>query len=52
MTMKTTPFRAEAFLGTPESRAEFLLDALETGHSGYIANAREIVARAARNADD
>ena len=47
----TTPFDAAAFLCDPDARIEFLRDALESGNAGYIANAREVVARAARRTD-
>lgn len=46
MSLKTTPFDAAAYLDTPESQAELLTDAFETGDAGYIARALGVVARA------
>ncbi|MDQ7262273.1 putative addiction module antidote protein [Paracoccus sp. PS-1] len=46
MTLKTTPFDAAKYLGTPEAQTEFLRDALETGDAGYIAHALGVIVRA------
>ncbi|RZS88139.1 putative addiction module antidote protein [Phyllobacterium myrsinacearum] len=46
MTIRTTPFDPARYLDTPESQAELLTDAFETGDAGYIADALGIVARA------
>lgn len=46
MSLKTTPFDAAAYLDTPESQAELLSDAFETGDASYIAHALGVVARA------
>jgi len=46
MTTKTIPFDPARYLGSPESQAELLTDALETGNAGYIANALGVIARA------
>jgi probable addiction module antidote protein len=46
MTTKTIPFDPARYLSSPESQAELLTDALETGHAGYIANALGVIARA------
>ncbi|MAM38693.1 MAG: transcriptional regulator, partial [Erythrobacter sp.] len=47
MAIETKPFDAAEHLRDPESRAEYLRAAMETGDADFIANAREIVARAA-----
>ena len=46
--MKREPkaFDASKFFATPESQAELLADAFETGHAGYITQALGTVARA------
>ncbi|MFJ7353074.1 addiction module antidote protein [Phyllobacterium sp. NPDC097923] len=46
MTIRTTPFDPARYLDTPESQAELLSDAFETGDASYIADALGIVARA------
>jgi probable addiction module antidote protein len=46
MRIKTTPFDPARYLDTPESQAELLSDAFETGDASYIADALGIVARA------
>jgi probable addiction module antidote protein len=46
MTIETTPFDPAAFLDTPESQAELLADAVESGDAGYIAVALGTIARA------
>lgn len=46
MTLETIPLDAAEYLGSPEAQAELIADALETGDSGYIANAIGVVARA------
>ena len=46
MPTKTIPFDAARYLSSPESQAELLSDALETGDAGYIANALGVIARA------
>ncbi len=46
MSLETEPFDAARYLDTPESQAELLTDALESGDAGYIANALGIIARA------
>lgn len=46
MTTKTIPFDPARYLSSPESQAELLTDALETGDAGYIANALGVIARA------
>ena len=43
---KTMPFDASEYLDTPESQAELITDALESGDASYIAHALGIVARA------
>lgn len=45
MTTKTIPFDPARYLSSPESQAELLTDALETGNAGYIANALGVIAR-------
>jgi probable addiction module antidote protein len=46
MTIETIPFDAAELLSDPESQAELLTDAFDTGDAGYIAHALGIVARA------
>ncbi len=46
MSLETIPFDAAEHLDTPESQADLLADALETGDAGYIADALGVVARA------
>jgi probable addiction module antidote protein len=46
MTMKTIPFDAAEYLDDPESQAELLADAFESGDATYIAHALGVVARA------
>ena len=46
MTIRTTPFDPARYFDTPESQAELLSDAFETGDASYIADALGIVARA------
>jgi probable addiction module antidote protein len=46
MATKTLPFDAAQYLNSPESQAELLTDALESGDAGYIANALGVIARA------
>jgi len=43
---KTLPFDAAEYLDTPESQAELIADALQTGNASYIAQALGVVARA------
>lgn len=51
MATRTTPFDSARYLGTAESQAELLTDALESGNAGYIANALGVIARARGMAD-
>jgi probable addiction module antidote protein len=44
--VKTEPFDAARYLGSPEVQAELLNDALASGDAAYIALARGVVARA------
>jgi len=46
MAIETIPFDAARYLETPESQAELLNDAFETGDAVYIAAALGVVARA------
>jgi probable addiction module antidote protein len=46
MGLKTKPFDAAEYLDDPESQAELLSDAFESGDAGYIAHALGVVARA------
>jgi probable addiction module antidote protein len=46
MTMKTIPFDAAEYLDDPQSQAELLADAFESGDATYIAHALGVVARA------
>ncbi len=41
----TTPFDAAKYIRTPEAVIELLNDALESGHTGYIAKALGVIAR-------
>ena len=46
MSIETTPFDAAKYLDTPESQAELVTDALESGDAKYLAHALGVVARA------
>lgn len=46
MTLETLPFDAAKYLATPQSQAELIADALESGDAAYIAAALGVVARA------
>ncbi|MFZ1964290.1 MAG: addiction module antidote protein [Roseiarcus sp.] len=46
MTLETLPFDAAKYLETPQSQAELIADALESGEAAYIAAALGVVARA------
>jgi probable addiction module antidote protein len=46
MAIETLPFDAAQYLTSPESQAELIADALETGDVAYIATALGTVARA------
>ncbi len=46
MTMKTIPFDAAEHLDDPQSQAELLADAFESGDAAYITHALGVVARA------
>lgn len=46
MALKTTAFDAARYLDTPESQADLIDDALESGNANYLAHAIGIVARA------
>jgi len=46
MPLKTLPYDPAEDLKSPESQAELLNDALESGDAGYVANALGIIARA------
>jgi probable addiction module antidote protein len=46
MSIETTPFDAAKYLDTPESQAELITDALESGDAKYLAHALGVVARA------
>ena len=46
MVTRTTPFDSTRYLGSAESQAELLTDALESGDAGYVANALGVIARA------
>jgi probable addiction module antidote protein len=46
MPIETTPFDAARYLDTPESQAELVTDALESGDAKYLAHALGVVARA------
>jgi probable addiction module antidote protein len=44
--VKTEPFDAARYLGSPEAQAELLNDALASGDPAYVAQALGVVARA------
>ena len=46
MAIETEPFDASEFLTTPESQAELLADAFESGNAAYIAHALGVIAKA------
>lgn len=46
MSTETLPFDAAKYLDTPESQAELITDALESGDAKYLAHALGVVARA------
>jgi probable addiction module antidote protein len=46
MTLETLPFDAAKYLATPQSQAELIADALESGDAAYIAAALGVIARA------
>jgi probable addiction module antidote protein len=46
MTLETLPFDAAKYLATPQSQAELIADALESGDAAYVAAALGVVARA------
>jgi probable addiction module antidote protein len=46
MPLKTTIFDASEYLDDPESQAELLADAFESGDAAYITHALGIIARA------
>jgi probable addiction module antidote protein len=46
MPISTEPFDASEFLTSPESQAELLADAFDSGDAAYIAHALGIVAKA------
>jgi probable addiction module antidote protein len=46
MTTKTIPFDAAEYLDDPQSQAELLADAFESGDATYITHALGVVARA------
>ncbi|MGO9770583.1 MAG: addiction module antidote protein [Roseiarcus sp.] len=46
MPLETLPFDAAKYLATPQSQAELIADALESGEAAYIAAALGVVARA------
>ncbi len=46
MPLETFPFDVAKYLDTPESQAELISDAFETGDARYITHALGIVARA------
>ena len=46
MSIETLPFDAAKYLDTPESQAELITDALESGDAKYLAHALGVVARA------
>jgi DNA-binding phage protein len=45
---KLKRFDAAKYFTTPESQAELLADAEASGHAGYLANAKQVIARAQR----
>jgi len=46
MSIETKPFDAAKYLDTPESQAELVADALESGDATYLTHALGVVARA------
>jgi probable addiction module antidote protein len=46
MAIETTIFDASEYLGSPESQAELLADAFQTGDAAYITHAFGVVAKA------
>lgn len=46
MSIKTREFDASEYLGSSQSQAELLADALESGNHAYVANALGTIARA------
>jgi probable addiction module antidote protein len=46
MPLKTKPFDAAEYLDDPESQAELLSDAFNSGDAGYITHALGVIARA------
>lgn len=46
MSIETKPFDAARYLDTPESQAELITDALESGDATYLTHALGVVARA------
>lgn len=46
MTLETLPFDAAKYIATPQSQAELIADALESGEAAYVAAALGVVARA------
>jgi probable addiction module antidote protein len=46
MTLETLPFDAAKYLASPQSQAELIADALESGDAAYIAAALGVIARA------
>lgn len=46
MSTETKPFDAAKYLDTPESQAELITDALESGDATYLTQALGVVARA------
>ena len=46
MSTETKPFDAAKYLDTPESQAELVADALESGDATYLTHALGVVARA------
>jgi len=46
MSLEALPFDAAKYLATPQSQAELIADALESGDAAYIAAALGVVARA------
>lgn len=46
MPIETTSFDAAKYLDTPESRAELIADALESGDAKYLTHALGVAARA------
>lgn len=46
MAIETEPFDTSEFLTSPESQAELLADAFETGDATYIAHALGVIAKA------